>query len=140
MDSMVGTVLTIEREIEDALDIRAVDTGGKRDDQSSSNSRKRQKTSTSQGFQGQGQDYQDKGQDKAFGKAGQVICYFCRQPGHMRRDCPHRQGSQDFGVTHSQSSVGRARTQFIPPPPSTSQRNQHQSQGATQAPLVTQAC
>ena len=86
--SMVGTVLTIEREIEDALDIRAANTGGKRDDQSSSNSRKRQKTSTSQGFQGQGQDYQDKGHDKAFGQAGQVICYFCRQPGHMRQDCP----------------------------------------------------
>ena len=51
---MVGTALTIERGIEDALDIRVADTGGKRDDQSSSSSRKRQKTSASQGFQGQG--------------------------------------------------------------------------------------
>ena len=97
MDSMVGTALTIEREIEDALDIRAADTGGKRDDQSSSSSRKRQKTSASQGFQGQGQGYQDKGQDGAFGQAGQVICYFCRQPGHMRRDYPQRQGSKISG-------------------------------------------
>ena len=24
-------------------------------------------------------------------QAGQTICYFCRQSGHMRRDCPRRQ-------------------------------------------------
>ena len=24
---------------------------------------------------------------------GQTICYFCRQLGHMRRDCPRRQRS-----------------------------------------------
>ena len=26
-------------------------------------------------------------------QAGQTICYFCRQLGHMRRDCPRRQRS-----------------------------------------------
>ena len=27
-------------------------------------------------------------------QAGQTICYLCRQLGHMRGDCPRRQGSQ----------------------------------------------
>ena len=52
MDFMVETTLTIEREIEDSLDIRSADTGEKRNDQPSSSLRKRQKTSASQGFQG----------------------------------------------------------------------------------------
>ena len=26
-------------------------------------------------------------------QAGQTICYFCQQLGHMRRDCPRRQRS-----------------------------------------------
>ena len=26
-------------------------------------------------------------------QVGQIICYFCRQLGHMRRDCPRRQMS-----------------------------------------------
>ena len=38
---------------------------------------------------GRGQDLQagDSGQ------AGQMTCYHCRQPGHMRQDCPRRQRS-----------------------------------------------
>ena len=44
MDSMVGTTLTIEREIKDARGIRVVDAGEKREDQPSSSSGKRQKT------------------------------------------------------------------------------------------------
>ena len=71
MDSMVGTALTIKKEIEDTWGIRAADAGEKREDQPSSSSRKRQKTSASH-------EFQDQGQDRAFGQAGQTICYFCR--------------------------------------------------------------
>ena len=51
MDSMVGTTLTIEREIEDARSTRDAGVGSKREDQPSSNSGKRQKTSALQEFQ-----------------------------------------------------------------------------------------
>ena len=57
VDSMVGTALTIEREIEDARDTRDMGVGSKREDQPSSSSRKRQKTSASHEFQDQGQDW-----------------------------------------------------------------------------------
>ena len=57
MDSMVGTTLTIEREIKDARSTRNVSVGSKREDQPSSSSRKRQKTSASHEFQNQGQDW-----------------------------------------------------------------------------------
>ena len=86
MDSMVGTALTIEREIEDARSTRDVSVGSKREDQPSSSSGKRQKTSASHEFQDQGQDW-------ASSQPGQRIFYLCRQPGHVRRDCPQRQGS-----------------------------------------------
>ena len=45
MDSMVRTTLTIEREIEDARNTRDMGFGSKREDQPSSSSGKRQKTS-----------------------------------------------------------------------------------------------
>ena len=98
MDSMVGTTLTIEREIEDARSTRDAGVGSKREDQPSSSSGKRQKTSTSHEFQDQGQDW-------AFSQPRQMIYYLCRQPGHVRRDCPQRQGSQDFGTAQSQLAV-----------------------------------
>ena len=41
MDSMVGTALTMEREIEDARSTRDAGVGSKREDQPSSNSGKR---------------------------------------------------------------------------------------------------
>ena len=47
MDSMVGTVLTIEREIEDTWNTRDMGVGNKREDQPSSSSGMRQKTSAS---------------------------------------------------------------------------------------------
>ena len=47
MDSMVGTALTIEREIEDTWNTRDTGVGSKRKDQLSPSSGKRQKTSAS---------------------------------------------------------------------------------------------
>ena len=47
MDSMVGTALTIEREIEDTGNTRDTGVGNKRKDQLSPSSKKRQKTSAS---------------------------------------------------------------------------------------------
>ena len=53
MDSMVGTALTIEREIEDARSTRDAGVSSKRkESQSSSSSGKKQKASSSHGFQG----------------------------------------------------------------------------------------
>ena len=54
---MVGTTLTMEREIEDARSTRDASVGRKREDQPSSSSGKRQKTSASHKFQDQGQDW-----------------------------------------------------------------------------------
>ena len=47
MDSMVGTVRTIEREIEDTWNTRDTGVGSKREDHLSSSSGRRQKTSAS---------------------------------------------------------------------------------------------
>ena len=57
MDSMVGTALTIEKEIEDTWNTRDTGVGSKREDQPSTSSGKRQKTSASHEFQNQGQDW-----------------------------------------------------------------------------------
>ena len=47
MDSMVGTTLTIEREVEDTWNTRDTGVGNKREDQLSPSSENRQKTSAS---------------------------------------------------------------------------------------------
>ena len=109
MDSMVRTALAIEREIDDARSIR--DTGAcdkRKEGQPSSSSGKKQRTSVPRGFSGQGRDFQGQSQIKAPSQSGPVTCYHCHQPGHVRRNCPQRQGSQGHGTPQSQSSVGHA--------------------------------
>ena len=92
MDSMVGITLTIEREMEDAWSTRDAGASSKRkDNQSSSSSGKRQRASCSREFQSRG--HPGRGQIRVASQAGQMVCYHCQQPRHMRRDCPQRQGS-----------------------------------------------
>ena len=91
MASMVGTTMTIEREIEDAWSTRDAGASGKRkESQSSSSSGKKKKASSSCGFQSRGHPGQR--QIRVASQARQMVCFNFQQLGHMRRDCPKRQG------------------------------------------------
>ena len=127
-DLMVKTAMAIGKEVDDARNIRdaGVKDKMKESQPSSSSSRKKQWTPTPQWFQGQGRSYQGQGQGQsshsgkhfeALKQIWQRTCFHCHQPRHLRRDCPQRQESHNYGTPQSQSSVKRTQTQFVPPYP-----------------------
>ena len=63
-------------------------SGKRKKNQSSYISWKKQNTSISYGFLGQGHDYQGQGRVGASSQTGHMTCYHCHKLGHMRRDCP----------------------------------------------------
>ena len=98
-DSMVRIALAIGRGVDDTWSIRDMGASTKRKkNQSSSNSGKKRKTSIPQGFQGWGGGYQGQGRVGASSQMGQMTCYHCHQPRHMRRDCSQRLGSRNYGT------------------------------------------
>ena len=99
-DSMVRTALSIGRGVDDTRSIRDMGASTKmKENQSSSNSGRKRKTSIPRGFQGWGDDYQGQGRVGASSQAGQMTCYHFNQPEHLRRDCSHRLGSQNYGTS-----------------------------------------
>ena len=73
--------MTIEREVDDAKSICDAEASVKRkEDQPSSTLGKRQRTFVPRVPQLQGQP-------------GLMTCFYCHQPGYMKRDCPRKHGS-----------------------------------------------
>ena len=84
VDSRVRTTMTTEGEVDVMRGIQDMGVGTKRkEDPSSSNPGKKQKTSVSQGYPGRDRGHQNQGRDGTVSQAGQMICYLCRQPGHF---------------------------------------------------------
>ena len=86
---MVSTTMAIEREIDDAQSIR--DTGAsekRKEDQPSLSSRKKLRIFIPRGHSVQGRDYQGQGQGRDASQAGPMICFYCHQPRHRKRDYP----------------------------------------------------
>ena len=78
MDYMVGTTMTIEREMEDARSTWDAGVSGKRkESQSSSSSGKKKRASSSRGFQSH--NHPGQGQIRVASQAGQMVCYHCQQ-------------------------------------------------------------
>ena len=97
--SMASTTLAITRGVDDTRSIRDIGVSTtKEENQSSSNSRRKRKTSIPWGFQGWGNDYQGQGRVRASNQTRQMTCYHYHQPEHMRRDCPQRLGSRNYGT------------------------------------------
>ena len=87
VDSRVRTAITTEGEVDVMRSIQDMGAGTKRrGDQPSSSSGKKQKASGSQWFQSPG--YPGQGRARVARQAGQMLCFHCQQPEHMRRDCP----------------------------------------------------
>ena len=85
MDSMVSTVMAIEREIDNARSIRDASASEKRkEDQPFSSSGNKRRTSVPRGHSVQGQGYQGQGQGRDASQAGSVICFYYHQPGHRK--------------------------------------------------------
>ena len=97
MDSMVSIAMAIEREIDDARSIRDAGATGaskkRKESHSSSSSVRKQWISVPQGYSEQDRGYQGQGQGRDASQARPMICFYCHQRRHRKRDCPQRRRS-----------------------------------------------